>query len=110
MTATAEQKALAARIVRDLFATEPHGRAGQVEAARIAAEQCALAAIIETTERAAKLAETVASIHVERRDDCLHVENTMGALTQARNAQTAGEIATSLRAGLHLKGTINDQG
>lgn len=63
-----------------------------------------LAAIEECTERAAKLADVVSSIHVERRDDGLHEGNHLGALTQARNAQTADHIALALRSGDHLKG------
>lgn len=86
MTATAEQIAMAERIVRAHY---PEMRAGY----RGRRFQIALAAIIETTERAAKLA-----------DKWLASDYDESANTMASN------ISNDLRDGLHLKGTINDQG
>lgn len=49
-------------------------------------------------EEAAKVAETMSSICVEKRDNQLHFGNNFGALVNARQAQTSDEIATAIRA------------
>lgn len=60
-------------------------------------EECALAAIIETTERAAKLAD-------KRRDDFLSPEYATGQpLSSFSERFACGEISTALRNQEHLK-------
>lgn len=92
MTPTPETIAFAEKIAARMCSCEC-GDAGSA----------ALTAIMETSEKAAELADVIDSIHIEKRDDALHEGNHHGALTQARRSQTAEQIASAIRNGEHLR-------
>lgn len=56
------------------------------------------AARLDALEQAAQVADTACRKHLASRDDNLRAENEMGALTQARQGQTANHIAERIRA------------
>lgn len=94
--ATPEQIAMARRIVADLYPSSPGERALVLDGSwdRAPNIRAAIAAIIETTE----LAYRLAADHVDQCDDT--------AVGRARNA-TARDIYEALRSGDHLKGPNN---
>lgn len=89
------------RIVRARKLQQDLGTFGLVLSADDAIEYIAAALAAERErerEACAAMVVLFADEHTAARDDCMAVGNDVGALTRARQAQTASDIAAAIRA------------